>query len=299
MEYTRVPTGSIVVGVDGSSHSDHALDWAVGEAVLEKRPLVVLHAMDLLGPGQAMWLDTSAVDRTELTQAQEAVGRDVLDQATERAAKLAPELDVHEVLSPADPRNALLAESAGAATIVIGSRGRGPVASLLLGSVGVAVSKHATCPVVVIRPRKTEAMGDGVLVGVDGTALDPHVVEFAFRIASLRALPLTVLHCFWDAAHLGRDEREVADDEPGLDDQRQLLRNAVSQATGKFPDVVCRLELARGFADQRLIERATTMDVVVVGSRRPGQFQDLGFSSLSPTVVEHAQCAVAVVPIAL
>lgn len=296
MEHTRVPAGSIVVGVDGSSHADQALDWAVAQAVLEKRPLAILHAMDLLGPGQARWLDTSAVD-TQLTQAQDVFGRGVLDRAAERVAELAPELDVHQVLWPADPRNALLAESADAATIVIGSRGRGPVASLLLGSVGVAVSKHAVCPVVVIRPRKTDATGDGVLVGVDGSALDRPVVEFAFRIASLRALPLTVLHCFWDAAHLGRAERVVADDEGGLDNQRQLLRNAVSQATGEFPEVTCRLELARGFADQRLIERATTMDVVVVGSRRPGQFQDLGVSSLSPTVVEHAQCAVAVVPL--
>lgn len=297
MEHTPMPAGSIVVGVDGSSHSDQALDWAVGQAVLEKRPLVILHAMDVLGPGQTTWLDRAAVDRTQLTEALEASGRDVLDRAVSRARTSAPELDVCPVLSPSDPRNALLAQAVGAATMVVGSRGRGPVASLLLGSVGVAVSQHARCPVVVIRPREADGLHEGVLVGVDGTALDRNVVEFAFRTASLRALPLTVLHCFWDAAHLGRDEHDVADDEAGLDDKRLLLRKAVSEAAEKFPDVPCRLELARGFADRQLIERAKPMDIVVVGSRRPGQLQDLGFSSLSPTVVEHAQCAVAVVPI--
>lgn len=297
MKHTPLPTGSIVVGVDGSSHSDEALDWAVSQAALERRPLVILHAMDVLGPGQTTWLDRAAVDRTQLTEALEASGREVLDRAVLRARTLAPELDVCPVLSPSDPRNALLAEAVDAATMVIGSRGRGPVASLLLGSVSIAVSKHAECPVVVIRPQEADAVRAGVLVGVDGTALDRSVVEFAFRTASLRALPLTVLHCFWDAAHLGRDEHDVADDEPGLDDRHRLLSNAVSEVAGQFPDVHCRLELARGFADQQLIERAKLMDVVVVGSRRPRQFQDLGFSSLSPAVVEHARCAVAVVPI--
>lgn len=297
MKTTPLPVGSIVVGVDGSSNSQRALDWAVDQAVLEHRALLILHAVDALGPGQGVWLDTSGVDRTQLTEALEAAGRDVLANATSRVRRVAPELEVNEVLSLTDPRNALLATAADAVMIVIGSRGRGPVSSLLLGSVSVAVSKHAECPVVVIRPQQAAGVREGVLVGVDGTALDHTVVEFAFRMASLRALPLTVLHSFWDADHLGRDEHGVPDDEAGLDDKRLLLRGAVREMAEKFPDVPYRLELARGFADRQLIERARLMDVVVVGSRRPGGFQDLGFNSLAPTVVEHAQCAVAAIPV--
>ena len=297
MERTHVPAGSIVVGVDGSSTSDQALDWAAGQADLERRPLVILHATDVFSIDQARWLDMSWVDHTRLTEALEASGRDMLATAAVRARQVAPELDVHEVLSSTDPRNALLAEAADAATIVIGSRGRGPVSSLLLGSVSVAVSKHADCPVVVVRPQQADVVREGVLVGVDGTALDRNVVEFAFRMASLRALPLTVLHSFWDADHLGRDEHAVPDDEAGLDDKRALLSDSVREMAGKFPEVACRLELARGFADQRLIDGSQVMDLVVVGSRRSGVLKGLGFSSLAPTVVEHADCAVAVVPI--
>ena len=297
MEHTPLLEGSIVVGVDGSAHSDRALDWAAGQAVLEHRSLVILHATDVLGPGQAAWLDGALLDPSLMTDALDAAGRELLANATTRARLLAPELEVREVCSPADPRNALLTESAKASMVVIGSRGRGPVASLLLGSVSVAVSKHAECPVVVVRPQETDVIREGVLVAVDGTALDRNVVDFAFRLASSRALPLTVSHSFWDADHLAGDEHVVAADEPGLDDKRQLLDNAVQEMAGKFPDVRVHLELVRGFADRQLIERAKAMDVVVVGSRRSAELWDLGISSLAPTVVEHARCTVAVVPV--
>ena len=297
MEQTTLSAGSIIVGVDGSSDSDRALDWAVGQATLAHRPLAILHATDVLGPGQAAWLDGALLDPSLMTEALEASGRLVLAKAASRARQLAPDLVVHEVCSQADPRNALLAVAADASMIVIGSRGRGPVASLLLGSVSVAVSKHAACPVVVIRPQVADVTREGVLVGVDGTALDRQVVEFAFRLASQRTLPLTVIHSFWDADHLGRDELVVADDEAGLDDKRRLLDNAVHEMAEKFADVRFRLELVRGFTDRRLIERSQTMDAVVVGSRRSAQHWDLGIGSLAPTVVEHAQCTVAVVPV--
>lgn len=297
MENTHLPEGSIVVGVDGSPCSDRALDWAVGQAVMEHRPLVILHAADVLGPGHSAWLDGSPIDASLVTEALDTAGREVLATATSRSHSLAPDLDVRQFVSPADPRNALLAEAATAHMIVIGSRGRGPVASLLLGSVSVAVSKHATCPVVVVRPQHGDEMREGVLVGVDGTDLDQDVVEFAFRLASLRTLPLTVIHVFWDAAHLGRDEHRVGADEAGVDDQRRLLDSAVQEAAAKYADVHFSLELVRGFADRQLIQRAQRMDVVVVGSHSYTPLWGHGISSLTAAVVEHARCTVAVVPV--
>ena len=53
--------------------------------------------------------------------------------------------------------------------VVLGSRGRGPMRTLLLRSVGVAVTKHAECPVVVVRPGNRGLVRNGVLVGADGS----------------------------------------------------------------------------------------------------------------------------------
>lgn len=296
MTLLQPPPGTVVVGIDGSTSSDKALEWALDQARLGHCPLTLVHAMDLLGPGQTTLSGASLIGRPDVVEALAKVGADVLEGAVRRARHLAPDLEMYDVLSQADPRNALLAASEHATMVVIGSRGRGPVASLLLGSVGVAVSKHADCPVVIVRPQEPDETHEGVLVGIDGTDLDHSVLELAFGIASLRTSPLTVLHCVSDASHLGPRADRAADDAHRLEDTRVRLQDAVRPMAEKFPDVVLDLELVRGFADQRLIERSRAVDVVVVGCRHP-RFPSLDFSSIAPTVVEHAHCAVAVVPL--
>ena len=82
---------------------------------------------------------------------------------------------------------------------MLGSRGRGPLRTALLGSVSASVARRAHCPVVVCRPPEPEPSASiGVIVGADGRDGSQPVLEFAFAQASLRALPLTVMHCFWD-----------------------------------------------------------------------------------------------------
>lgn len=93
-----------------------------------------------------------------------------------------------------DPRGVLIGLARQAHLIVMGSRGRGTVRSMLLGSVSAAVSKYASCPVAVRRPPRGRAHTCGVVVGSDVTPESVPVVEFAFEQASLRGVPLTVLH---------------------------------------------------------------------------------------------------------
>ena len=97
-----------------------------------------------------------------------------------------------------DPREQLLELSKRAALVVVGSRGRGKVRSLLLGSVGVALVRHSACPVVIHRPWNPGMVRNGIVVGADGSEESRSVLEFAYQQAALRNLPLTVLHCFPD-----------------------------------------------------------------------------------------------------
>jgi len=200
MEPQSVPTGCVVVGVDAAQLTDRALDWAADQAALEQRHLLLVH-----GIGSPLSVGTpdsglGGPDPMQVFVDLQAAGRALLARATTRVVTRHPELVVHQAVRAIDPRQALLEASADAAMVVVGSRGRGHVLSLVLGSVSEEVAGRASCPVVVIRPRHDHEPRNGVLVGTDGTAESEPVLQFASRLARVRELPLTVLQDPGDAA---------------------------------------------------------------------------------------------------
>jgi len=294
MDPAHVPAGSIVVGIDGSPSSDKALTWAIEQAALERRALTIVHSLEPLpitetGGMYAM----SGIDYGRLMEDGRAAAQALLAAATARALELDPDLTVHEVLGHVDPRITLESLGESAAMIVLGSRGRGPVSSLLLGSVGVAVSKRAACPVVVHRPRSTDASTHGILVGVDGTTDSVPAIDFAYRMASWRVLPLTVLHCYWDGTPVAPlPGTEMPDDSS----EQAVVAESLAGMQEKFPEVEVRVRLVRGFSDQHLMAASPTCDLLVVGHHPVSAMTDLVRGSVAPAVVEQAHCPVAVVP---
>jgi nucleotide-binding universal stress UspA family protein len=123
----------VVVGADGSASSDEAIRFAAREARLRGAPLVALRSR-----GRAV-AHAGAVGRDPLGP--DAPSRSTVDTAT-RSVRV-------ETVDLA-PEAALVGASAHACMIVVGSRGRGGVTGLLLGSVGQALIHHAHCPVVVV-----------------------------------------------------------------------------------------------------------------------------------------------------
>ena len=296
MQTPEIPAGGVVVGADGSASSARAVTWAVEQAVHEHRPLLLAHGM---GSAEGHWMAQSALDHKVVLAARQQEAREVLDAAHAQVATLAPDLVVHEVLRAADPRQLLIELGSKAAFLVLGSHGRGPVTSLLLGSVSVAVTKHATCPVVVIRPRHSEHSPGGVLVGTDGTERSRHTLEFAHRQASLRGLPLTIMHCYWDARNAfeaARMARGGVVSTLDIEEVRELVSASLVDLAEKFPDVDVRLELVHGWADDCLVDASRTMDLVVVGAHRRRPLSTLVFGSVAFSVLEHAGCIVALVP---
>jgi nucleotide-binding universal stress UspA family protein len=223
----------------------------------------------------------------------------LLAQAHRTVEARSRDLEVHDVLRVADPRDALLDVSRHAAMMVLGSRGRGAVRSLLLGSVGVAVTRHAHCPVVVLRPSKPGLVRRGVLVGVDGTERSRAPLEFAFRQASRRGLPITVLHAFQDVVATVTEPHLVTVQTEELEEQRLLLAETIAGMREKYPDVPVRTELARGYAADCLVRMADRMNLVVVGAHHGGAASEIMFGSVASSVVDHATCPVAVVPTAV
>lgn len=285
----QITPGSIVVAVDGSSHADRAIDYAAELATLEKRPLVALHAATpLIGYGAELYYP---VYRTEALRGAQAL----VDAAADRVRDVAGTVEVSGYPLIGDARQALLDASAVASAIVIGSRGRGVVRTMLLGSVSTTVSKNADCPVFVCRPPSEETAGErpGVLVGADATAESRPVLEFAFRQASLRSLPITVMHCYWPSQ--GFHDAERLEEE-----RRQEARLALAESLGGFredyPDVPVATRLDQGFVDQVLTRRELRPDLIVVGRHPTGSLSRLFTGSTATAVLERARATVAVVP---
>lgn len=285
MGLTNKVDGAVVAGVDGSESSLQALDWAADQARLEDRPLTLVHVSTLGG------LTSPDIDAHTISAVMHAEGRSVLQRAHARAVAHQVR-DLRSELVMDDPRRALLEVSRRAHLLVVGSRGRGPVASLLLGSVGTALSQHARCPVVVRRPGADVTDGHGVLVGTDGLPHSEAAVAWACHLAVLRHRPLTIVRTVFD----GRPPGPVAPDDPGHDDARARLRELSARLRHHHPALEVSLRLERGLADEALVRVAAGMDVVVLGAHTRRSVLDLLDLDVTTSVVERAPGLVAVVP---
>ena len=270
--------GSVIIAVDGSAHADRAVLWAADQAALERRHLAVVTVAPAGG---------------------EREGTAVVDDATASARRRHPELSVAPLVLHGDPRQALIDVSVDAFRLVLGSRGRGPVRSMMLGSVSAAVSAGAACPVVVCRPVDEGPKRSGVVVGADGTPESLPVVEFAYRLAYLRGVPLTVLHSFFDAAVAVAQYREARGEKaemPELEDLRAVLARSVAGLAQDYPGVAVSFTLEHGLADQALTPRDDGWDLIVVGRHPMTSLHRLLTGSIATAVLERAGAPVAVVP---
>ena len=150
----RIPPGAIVVAVDGSETADRAVAWAGKYAAGEDRPLVIAHAFNAIGRPEAAGVHhiDGGVMYAQLTEHLRTGGEELVRDAGDKVAKSHPSVSITSVVEDADPRQMLLRLGEDASLLVMGSRGRGTVRSLLLGSVTSAVAGRVGCPVVVVPP---------------------------------------------------------------------------------------------------------------------------------------------------
>jgi nucleotide-binding universal stress UspA family protein len=147
-------SGAIVVGVDGSPSSLAALRFAADEARLRKARIVAVHAWTYVPPppiGEPGLMATASADYPGALEAERDAAELALRAAVDAAFPQERDLEVEERLLEGDAGEVLVAEGEEAALVVVGTRGRSEVASVLLGSVSRHVVQHATCPVVVVK----------------------------------------------------------------------------------------------------------------------------------------------------
>lgn len=263
--------GRVVVGVDGSSQSLAAVDWAVAEVRARPRRLHLLYAcgwslVDLSFGGNGLRLQPP----TTTPEWVDLLAEKILAEAAGRVDINVP---VTTEVSTDLPGRALLTASQTAGLVVLGSKGVGGFAGLLVGSVASQVTSHGRCPVVVVRDA---AVPDGpVVVGVDGSPTSQRALEFAHAFAAAHHRDLCVLHA-----------------RPSTGPTGPTGPDALPTGTA---EVRVERRLVTGRAAPALIEASAGASLTVVGSRGHGGFTGLLLGSVGHQVLHHAAGPVAVV----
>lgn len=138
---------TIVVGTDGSTGSRGALRWAVREAELRGAELLVVHGWQVPAVPEAYMVPSLEYEEAATTILAEAV------QTAREMAAIPESLSIRSSVVNLRAEEALIDASEHAQLLVVGSRGHGAFAGLLLGSVSLHCASHAACPVVIVRPQ--------------------------------------------------------------------------------------------------------------------------------------------------
>lgn len=305
----------VLVGVDGSDPSMHALDWAIAEAARLGWDLHIVCAYSMPSFTAAS-LDGgyAALDDTAVLEGAKAV----LEEAHQRAS--AAGVTATTAVTAGDPAGVLVDMSKEFRLVVVGTSCQGGFTGRLLGTVSSALPAHSYCPTVVVPFLGADGARVGpssvvtmtgltpvndrplmpirrIVVGVDGSP----TAELALRAALAQA---DVWDCELVAVAgvpVGSSVGMLAwlpaavDHEAVLADVAEGLKVIVDRVQADFPGREVRRIVLDGTGAELLTEFSTASDLVVVGSRGRGGFAGLLLGSTSQAVLHHAKCPVMVV----
>ncbi|GAA4711607.1 universal stress protein [Phytohabitans rumicis] len=279
----------ITVGYDASEGAKLGLRWALDEGARTGTPVSLLYAYEWqavagpISPGPSAW-----PDRGFREDAQKLV-----DAAVTAAFQTHPQVAVTGGIDGGSAVAALLERSRHSSLVVLGSRGHGGFAELLIGSTSASVSAHAHCPIVVVRGDEPAAAASPVVVGIDDSDCALLALEFAFAQAAAREASLRVVRAWsppalrWQPPDFDLEEAETA--------ERVEVKELVASWREKYPQVPLCIDVVPDSPGHAMVEASHGAQLAVVGSRGRGGFRGLLLGSVSQQLLHHAHCPVAVV----
>lgn len=266
----------ILVGYDGSSSSQQALRWAAREAQERSVILTVCHAWMTGDPGPPG------------SREPDDAARPGAEWILASGLRLTGAENVRPMLIKGPAARVLCENSRDADMVVVGSRGRGGLSGLLLGSVSWQVAAYASSPVVVMRGhwRPAGAYAPGpVVVGADGSAASDAALAFAGQEATMRHARLVAVCALSDAPGvLGAADHIEADFEHSLTSWEK-----------EHPEVAAERAVTTRSARSALLSAAQDAQLLVLGGRGRGGIDGMKLGSVSYALLWHACCPVAVV----
>jgi nucleotide-binding universal stress UspA family protein len=224
---------------------------------------------------------------------------DMLADARDRVRHLVAEETVDLVTVAGDPVDALLAQAADARLLVVGKRGLGGFARLMVGSTSIALAGRSPVPVAIVPDLWTPDLHTArpVVVGIDPAKADHHPIDVAFRRARRLGVTLIAVHG-WEAPPL--HSWDVATTAGAVSEAEHValagFDAVLATWTARYPDVPVRPMRARQHPAAAILDAAEEAQVIVLGRHPEGVFGGFAFGSVARTVLHYAERPVIAVP---
>ncbi len=279
----------VVVAVDGSRRNRSAVTWAAREAAAHGCGLVLVTALhDHVVAHPRFSHGTREQEVLDMLAAVRAETADLLDAASV------------ETRAPAGaPVEVLLAEAARARLVVVGKRGLGGFARVLVGSTSIALAGRSPTPVAIVPDAwdAPEHRDRPVVLGVDPFKVSDRSVDVAFLRARRLGVPVVAVHGWetavtytWDAAAASAIETEAH-----LEADRRF-DEVVALWSERYPDVVLRPMRLHTHPATAVLEAAREAQLVVLGRHAAGILGGFAVGSVARAVLHYAETPVVVVP---
>ncbi|GII64647.1 universal stress protein [Sphaerisporangium krabiense] len=274
-------SGVVAVGIDDSVSAAKAADWATDEAARRNAALRIVRVREPWASeypiGRVGGFEAALTDHC----------RGMLARAAQRAAARAPGVTAGTALPTGAVVERLLQESTTADLLVVGGRGMGGFAGLLLGAVGLGLAGRTVCPLVVVRGY-TDDQTHVVAVGVDGSAGSEAALRHAFEEALLRRSAVRAVYAWTEPAFASLS---------GLffEEKITAMRPWLAPWKEKYPDVQVSESVICRHPVPALVDASKEADLIVVGSRGRGAASSVVLGSVGHGILHRAHCPVMVV----
>jgi nucleotide-binding universal stress UspA family protein len=279
----------IVVAVDGSENNRSAVAWAAAEAAATGSEIVLLTAVE----------DHIVSTPHFSVRSQDLRPHDILADAREEVRRVVDQDAVRTEAVAGSPVDVILDRSRDARLVVVGKRGLGGFARVIVGSTSIAVAGRAKVPVVVVPDgwKRVNHSHGPVVLGIDPRRPHHTPIHLAFSRARRLGVPLVAVHgrsapdpYFWDADAVtvvaSQREREK---QVEFDKILDLWRD-------RFPEVEVRAVRSYRPPAMAVLDAAEHAGLVVLGRHTDGRLGGFALGSVTRAVLHSALCPVMVVP---